>query len=634
MREKIAVFLAFFLASVVLWASAFGFPDAMLFRSFFLMVAIWLTILLYPLGKGKKWRPLGIVIDILFSAMAATACFYIHYNYETIMMNLPEAEIWDIYLTVGMLVVILDLARRTVGFIFPVLVISGLLYAMFGNMISGPLGHKGFDIYFLTETIFLGDLGMWGLLLGVAATTIAAFVLFGAILLHTGGGNTFMDMSLFIAGKSPGGAAKIATIASGLFGMVSGSAVANVATTGNFTIPMMRRLNYPPALAGAVEAVASTGGQIAPPIMGAGAFIMAELVGIDYWKIALAALLPAFIYYFTIYFTIHYYAKHHRLGVVPDDQIPTAKQLWDPPRLLPLVGGLIGISVGVFLGRSIQSVAFYGILGMAVPFLGVMLYSKQYKKALADLKAGMIDAGRGMVIISILLAGAQILVAIINLTGLGVSLSSIIASMAQSHIFILAPIVACVCLILGMGLPTTAAYVLVGCVMAPAMTRLGIEPLIAHMFIFYYATISVITPPVCTAVFVASGIAQAPWLSVARYAVMLAVVTYILPILFLVYPGLLWQGSYLDIAEALVSSLAFSLACVSIFGHRVLTGVRAFDVCIFMGVAALGLMTSWLAAFAAWALLISSFWLESKKEKAVLTPPVARENSPTLNQNN
>ena len=350
MREKAAVLVAFLLALFTLATAALGQMEAMLHRSVFLTMTVWLGVLVHPLGKGKSWRPAGIAVDALVALAATAAALYIHVNYEDLMMNLPEAKPHDIALASGMVLVLLEMSRRTVGLIFPCLILTGIGYALFGNLISGPLGHRGFDIAFLTETVYMGDLGIWGLLLGVAASTIAAFVLFGSVLLHTGGGRSFMDVAMLVSGRSPGGAAKIATVSSGLFGMVSGSAVANVATTGNFTIPMMRRLGYPPALAGAVEAVASTGGQIAPPIMGAGAFIMAEMIGMDYWRIALAATIPGFIYYLAVFMSIHYYARRHRLGYVPDDQLPTLKDVLHPDRLAPVAAGLLGLAAGVALG--------------------------------------------------------------------------------------------------------------------------------------------------------------------------------------------------------------------------------------------------------------------------------------------
>ncbi|WP_375259346.1 TRAP transporter permease, partial [Citreimonas sp.] len=291
--ERIQKALAVLVGAFVFYTAATGPFEGLVQRALFLALVACLGFALYPLGRGTVWRPLGLAIDLALAAVTVTACGYVVWNYETIMGSLPWATTLDMALTLGLVGAVLELGRRTVGLIFPVLVVLGLGYALLGDLLPGALGHRGFDRAFVTETIFLGDLGIWGMLTGVASTVIAAFVLFGALLLHTGGGQAFMDFAMRVGGRQPGGAAKIATIASGLFGMISGSAVANVATTGNFTIPMMIRLGYPRPFAAAVEAVASTGGQIAPPIMGAAAFVMAEILGMSYWTIVIGAVLPA-----------------------------------------------------------------------------------------------------------------------------------------------------------------------------------------------------------------------------------------------------------------------------------------------------------------------------------------------------
>ena len=245
MRDRVSQALALILGLIVFWTAAAGAFEALEQRALFLGLVTTLGFTLYPLGAGTSWRRIGLAVDLALTGVALAACGYIVWNYETIMGSLPWATTTDIVLTAGLLIAVLELGRRTVGLIFPVLVTLRVAYALLGGSLPGALGHRGFDIAFVTETVFLGDLGIWGMLTGVAATVIAAFVLFGALLLHSGGGQAFMDLAMRLGGRQPGGAAKIATISSGLFGMISGSAVANVATTGNFTIPMMVRLGYP-----------------------------------------------------------------------------------------------------------------------------------------------------------------------------------------------------------------------------------------------------------------------------------------------------------------------------------------------------------------------------------------------------
>ena len=578
------------LSLFILYTAAFGQFESLIQRPVFTALVVMITALLYPLGAHRPWRPLGIALDAALCIATVAACAYVTYNHDAIMVDLPNARWYDAVLTFGLVLAILETSRRAVGVIFPAIVMCGLLYALFGQHLSGPLSHRAFDTDFISETLLLGDLGIWGLLTGVAATTIAAFVLFGSVLLFTGAGQTFMDMAVLLGGRSPGGAAKIATIASGLFGTINGSAVANAATVGNFTIPLMQRLKYPSTFAAAVEAVASTGGQIAPPVMGAGAFVMAEILGMSYAKIMIAAILPAFLFYLGVFLTIHVTAVSRNLPVVPADEIPAWRTVFTIPRMLPIVAAFGGLLAGVFAGRSVQTSAFWGIVGLIAAHAAVNLRSPSDITTLGRLVLeALADAGRGLVLIGVLLIGAQILVAMINMTGVGIALSNLIASMAGESTFVLALLVALICLILGMGIPTTAAYVLVAAVLAPALIKAGTGTLVAHMFVFYFATISVITPPVCVAVFVAAGIAKTPWLPVGIEACKIAAVTYVVPFLFLLYPGMLAAGGALDIADAVASGVIFVIAFALLFGGARMTGSRTLDVATCLVIAALAI---------------------------------------------
>lgn len=618
MRENLTKVLALTLGGLILYTSATGSFESLAQRSIFLALVILMGLTIYPLGAGKRWRPLGLVIDLTMAVGAVLACGYVATNHERILIEMPWASARDMLFTGVLLVTILDLSRRSIGLIFPLLVIAGLAYAWLGAAIPGPLGHRGFDLVYITETLYLGDLGVWGMLLGIAATTVAAFVLFGCLLLHTGGGQTFMDLALRISGRSPGGAAKVATVASGLFGMVSGSAVANVATTGNFTIPMMKRLNYPRPFAAGVEAVASTGGQIAPPILGAAAFIMAEILGESYLRIAAAALLPAILFYLGVFVTIHLVAQRRKLQVVPDDELPTWHDVLRPERIIPILAALGGLFYGVLSGRSIQMSAFYGILMTILTFVPFALLARMpLREIFGKLLSGLIDAGRGMVIIGVLLAGAQILVAMIGMTGIGVTLAGLIVTVGGESLPVVAFVVGSVCLILGMGVPTTAAYVLVAAVLAPALTTIGVEPLIAHLFVFYFATLSVITPPVCVAVFVASGIAQTNWLPAAVEAVRLAAAIYVIPFLLLIYPSLAGFGSPFDILLAGCQGVVFVVAFSTLMSQVALTRHRAMDVIGLVLVIALALTPGWLTTGLAMLLMGGLYALRRQYLKTV-----------------
>ncbi|MBO6727271.1 MAG: TRAP transporter fused permease subunit [Rhizobiaceae bacterium] len=604
--ERIQSALALFVGAFVFYTAATGPFEGLIQRALFLALVSALGFALYPLGAGKPWRPVGLAIDLVLTAVTVAACGYVVWHYDEIMTSLPWASALDIGLTVGLVIAVLELGRRTVGIIFPLLVTVALSYALFGNHLSGPLRHRGFDVYFVTETIFLGDLGIWGLLTGVAATVIAAFVLFGALLLHSGGGQAFMDLAMRLGGRQPGGAAKIATIASGLFGMVSGSAVANVATTGNFTIPMMMRLGYPRPFAAAVEAVASTGGQIAPPIMGAAAFVMAEILNIPYLTIIVAAVMPALLFYMSVFMTVHFVALRRNLAVVPDENLPAWNTIVAPRRVLPIVAALGGLGIGIYLGRSIATSAFYGISGLLFAFVATQWGRLSAREMLAKVVSGLEDAGKGMVIIGALLAGAQILVSMINLTGVGVTLSSLIVTLAGDSVFLVALIVGLVCLVMGMGLPTTAAYVLVAAVLAPAMTGVGVDPLSAHLFVFYFATISVITPPVCVAVFVGAGIAKTNWLPAAGEAVRLGAVTYIVPFLFVLYPGMTMQGGASAVLSAAIAGGALVVAVPALLAGASPLGRRWADAGLFAAVIGLSIWPHPATPFLAVGLLVAS----------------------------
>jgi TRAP transporter 4TM/12TM fusion protein len=559
LRNKLVTISALSAVAFVSLTSGFGQFNSLIQRPAFLLLVIILGFALFPSKQKNRLWNIADTILVLFSI---TACSSIIWRADLIATTLPFASTFDITLITGLLIALFVLMQRLVGWAFPLLVFTSLLYALFGNLIPGDFGHRGFDIWFLSESLYLGDLGLWGLLTGVAATTIAPFVLLGSMILNTGGGQTFMDIAMRVSGRSPGGAAKMATVASGLFGMVSGSAVANVATTGNLTISLMKDLKYPAKLAGAVEAVASTGGQLAPPIMGAAAFVMAELVGMSYLDIATAAILPAALFYGSIFLIIHLIALRWGLPLVPESDMPSWSTVLSARRLLPLVLSITALIMAVFGGRSIAFSAYFGTVTLLISYLTLNIRSKNdISICWKSIMHGARDAGIGFVTITVLLAGAQILVSIINLTGLGVTLSSTIVSSFSSTPLIAPFVVALACLILGMGVPTTAAYILVASILAPAMIRIGFDPLPSHLFVLYFAALSAITPPVCVAVFVAASIAKTPWFGVAKEAIRLSIVTYIIPFAFLFMPGVLGQGDWNTI---LFSAIRATLLTITI----------------------------------------------------------------------
>ena len=594
----------------ILWTALSGPFDALVQRSVMLALVLTLGFLTFPIRVNGRTPIWAMALDAVLWAGSLAACLYVTATASTIMTTLPLATNTDIALAVVLVLAIMELSRRAVGLAFPILILVGIVYVFFGHLIEGRLGHRGYDIRFVTETLLLSDIGVWGTLTGIAATMIAAFVLFGAMLLRSGGGETFMDLAILVSGRRVGGAAKIATIASASFGTVNGSAVANVATTGAMTIPLMKRIGYPAPLAAAVEAVASTGGQITPPILGAAAFIMAEIVGVDYLRIALAALIPAVLFYYGALTTIHLIALRNNYGIVPEDEIPAARDVLTPLRLLPIIGGIGGLMWMLIDGRSVAYAAAIGIIAMLLPFIvGDLFVNRDPKRTARQLIAGLTEAGSGIVIVFVMLAGAQILVSLVNLTGVGVTISSLTVALGGQSMILVGLIVAAACLILGMGIPTTAAYVLVAAVMAPALIEISIEPLAAHMFVFYFATISVITPPLCVAVFVAASIADTSWFGVALNAVRLGAVTYVVPFMFLTYPGMLWSGTSLEIAEAAFSGFILVTAFSLLLSGTKIRGSRWASVALYAPAAVLAVWPSHLALAVATVLTVTGIVL-------------------------
>ncbi len=627
MRQTISNITGGLLAAFVLYTSAFGAFEGIIQRAIFLILVLVLGFSMYPMFRKPPraiW-PFN-VLEALLCIVSVAACARVIVNYEQIILTLPTAEPLDVFCVVVLVLTILELCRRTVGWIFTGIIALAILYTMFGHLISGPFGHRKYDIYFITEVLYLNDLGIWGSMLAVGAAQVAIFITFGSMLLHTGGGQCLIELASLVGGKSPGGAAKMATVSSAVFGMMSGNSVGNVATTGNVTIPLMIRLKYPPALAGAVEAVASTGGQLTPPILGAAAFVMAESLGINYWEVVQASVLPALLFYLAIYMTVHLLAVRTNLAMMSPEDGTDLRSIFSLQKLLPLVLGVGLLTFGVMRGNSIVYAVFLGVMGLLVAYLLIHVRDLEtLKSSLLHLGSSLVVTAKGVVLVGILLAGAQILVALLNLTGLSVAASSLILDAAGNNLFLMSGVTAVICLFMGMGLPTLPAYVLVAAIMCPAMAAalklhlspehiaLGIHGIATHMFVFYYACLSALTPPVCAAVFVASGISGESWLSTAREAMRLGAVTYLLPFLFIFYPGMTGLGGVSAIALAAASGLAIVICFAYIFGGTTVTGYRAVDIVLFLGIVYMAVLTSAVATYAALACAVGMALIGKKR---------------------
>ncbi|MCO5121427.1 MAG: TRAP transporter fused permease subunit [Burkholderiaceae bacterium] len=461
-----------------------------------------------------------------------------------------------------LLLITLEMARRAIGWPLPLVAAAALAYGLWGHHIPGEFGHPGTPLSSYLGTLTIAEGGLWGSLTAVSVNIVAVFVIFGAVLNAGEAGQGFMNIAAAAAGRLRGGAAKVAVVSSALFGSISGSASANVASTGAVTLPAMTRLGYPRALAGATEAVASSGGQIMPPLMGAGAFVMVELIGVPYTSIMAAALLPALLYFFAVWVGIDAFSRRFVLRGLPADQRP-------PWRIVAITSGFFLVPFSLLMwgmfgaGYTPQYAACLAIFGAAalLPLdTGLRPDLRRLGQRAADLT---VSAGRQVSMIAAIILCASLVVGVLSITGLGVKVTSLILSGAGQHIWPALALTAIACLILGMEVPTTAAYVICVSVAGPALIELGLSPLLAHLFVFWYALLSTITPPVCGAVFIAAGMVGENWLKVAAFAMVLGVGLYLIPLGMVANPALIEMVDHPGLALAAMAKVGVALAAVS-----------------------------------------------------------------------
>lgn len=532
-----------------------------------------LVYLLYPLGKkglspepassldnflfGKKDSP--ALLDILLAILSITPCVYILFTWKEFCMHPGWYETYDLALAGLLAICLLEGTRRCLGKTIPFLVLVFIGYALFGQFIPGFFGHSGFSLEEVLYQLYLMTEGIWGFLTDITSRIIALFILFGPVLFATGVGKGFMDVAQFTGGRVRGGAGQIAVIGSASFGTLSGSSVANVATTGAFTIPTMKRLGYSKNLAGAIEASASSGGQIMPPIMGAGAFVMAEFLGIPYLHVIAAAIIPALIYYAGVASGVWIEATRQGLGKLPLELIPKAREVFAPRQVMTVL-----IPVGVLIYLLIQYLppqlcAGWALIVAMVLFMltgGRLSLKPAWERIKIIAGAYHRAVTAALAWLMVMMSCVQMAVSMIALTGFGVKLSEVIIGLAGVNV-LLALIATMGCaIILGMGMTTSAAYVIAAAVLGPALIGLGIPGIAGHLFIFYFAIISAITPPVCIAAFTAASISRGSWLRIAFIAMRLCIAAYIVPYFFVFSPALLMQGEPLYILLCAVTALA------------------------------------------------------------------------------
>lgn len=503
------------------------------------------------------------IVGCVLGSLGLAACFWIAWQHDVLSDQYGFLQgNFQIAVSVVLLVTVLEMARRSIGWPLPLVAALALLYGLFGQHIPGEFGHPGTPLQSFLGTLTIAEGGIWGKLTGVSVSIVAIFVIFGAVLNSGEAGQGFMNVAAAVAGRLRGGAAKVSVISSALFGSISGSASANVASTGAITLPAMTRLGYPRSLAGAVEAVASSGGQIMPPLMGAGAFVMVELTGTPYTEIMAAALLPAVLYFAACWFGIDAFSLRHKLsGLAAEDRPPMHAVLITAAFfMVPFSILLWGMFVGDY---TPQYAACLAILAGAVLLVTDGKLSLDWRRTLSRIEATCLSAGRQIATIASIILCASIIIGVLGITGLGVKITSLILSGSGGMLWPALLLTALACLILGMEVPTTAAYVICISVAGPALMELGLAPLQAHLFVFWFALLSTITPPVCGAVFIAAGMVSENWLKVAVSAMGLGVGLYLIPLGMIANPALIDLSG--NPTEAILASvkLATALAAIS-----------------------------------------------------------------------
>jgi len=543
--KTLIVIVSVSLISFHLYTSIFGLFPNIIQRSIHLMLGLILCFAYFPLKKQQKIQNYIPFYDLIFILIIIISCIYIILVYDEIMFDpMRSLSKIDLFLGLALFILVLEAGRRSAGIIFSIMAAFLLIYAYYGNYFPGIWQHKGFSFFLILETLYHTGNGIWGILLDISATILAVFAIFGGVLLATGGGSTFIEIAKLMTKKSIGGTAKVAIIASSLLGMASGSAIANVVTTGTFTIPAMKASGYKNYFAGAVEAVASTGGQLVPPIMGAGAFIMAEITGVPYLHIAKAAIIPALLYYIGLYWSVHLEAiKQNITSTSGNNKSNNTNHI----NFVKIIIFIIPIIVLLFFLISGYTAMKSGVWAVIVAFFlylfcNLKIIFHNIRSLLKVIYEVCMTSANTIMRTVALLASAQIIVSLISLTGIGVKFSDMIITLGKGNEFLGLLLSAIICLILGMGLPTTGAYVLAASVVAPAVVRLGIPPVVAHLFIFYFSVLSTITPPVCAASLLASSIAKSPWVKTAITGVQLALPGFLVPFAFVYRPVLLLTG--------------------------------------------------------------------------------------------
>ncbi len=561
--------------AILLWAIAIVFSAELHTKAGFILfteqglaailgLSLALIFLTGPGEIGAKRRETHLY-DIVLALLGLSAGLYLSFRYPTIAEDFFAHHTEAFAVGLILVPLVIEALRRTAGMGLVWIVLVFVAYGLFGHLVPGQLQGRSKSLFDLLAYLGIDNVAMFGLPMTIVCTVVVMFIFMGQLLLKTGASEWFTEIATALMGRSRGGAAKVSILASALFGTISGSAVANVASTGVITIPLMKQAGYEPRVAGAFEAVASTGGQIMPPIMGAAAFLMAEFLQVSYSEVVLAAIVPAFLYYVAILLQADMEAARKNLAPVPDELIPqlgkVLKEGWY--FVLPFI---LLIYALFELHLTPEEAALWA--AGSIILLNWIFGYKGRRLSLADLFNAVRDTGLAAPGIVVLGAMAGIVIGVLEVTGLGFALTFILVQLGEGNLLALLALTAIICIVLGMGMPTTAIYILVATLAAPPLIKLGVDPMAAHMFVFYFGVVSLITPPVAVAAFVAASLAEAKPLDTALTAVRLGWTALVVPFLFVYAPSLILKGTPFDVGLAVVTAIAgVWLTTAGIMGH-------------------------------------------------------------------
>ncbi len=553
--SPIITWLAIALAVFHLYTGFAGAYGALIQRSIHLSPILVLTFLLYPTATNKRFYIFGRLLDTLFIIGSVTIGLYIIDQYHVLTFRDGNPNLSDMLLGILAIILVLEATRRVIGWTLPLVAVAFVIYAYWGPNMPGVFGHRGYDWGRILQHTYTSTEGIYGLPIGVSATFVILFIIFGAILQETGAGRFFIDLAFALFGRVRGGPAKVAVVGSTLFGTISGSATANVVGTGTFTIPMMKRLGYQPTFAAAVEAVASTGGQFMPPIMGAAVFVMIEMIHVTYREIIVMALLPAILYYVAVFIAVDLEAVRLGLRGMDRSELPKATRLladgW--PFLAPPV---ILVFMLMYMHWSPTKAGFWAIAStVAVSSLKASSRLTP-RQILGALRAGTMATLQ----VALACACAGVVVSVFTLTGLGAKVSFALLELANEALLPMLVIGMVTSILLGMGMPTTPAYIILAVLIAPSLVKAGVPQIPAHLFVFYSGIISAITPPVALAAYAGAAIAKAPPLRTGFLAMRIGLAAFIVPFMFVYSPGLVFHGSPWEVVYSIGTSLLGILA--------------------------------------------------------------------------